>query len=220
MDGGGGGEDDDDGQQQNSFQEGHGDTMTIVTPPKVTVCISGESSSQAGQIEWYSQANAAVVGQTGFPRQQTQSLQTSSAMANNTSTTDNGATTSSNTSTRFKSHSSTETKNNGGDWYHNPRMDSLGGGRCVSKQLYINDADEKRKRVECLVKLQIQGHWMGTLAGKGIKVISKPSKKRQSVKNLECKYFVKQNKTKQKMWGQKTMKQMIHFLFLFLLRQQ
>jgi hypothetical protein len=157
-----------------------------VTPPKVTVCISGESSSQAGQIEWYSQSNTTVVGQTGFPRQHAQSLQTSTGMAASSSPDSIGSTPSHNT--RFKSHSSTETKNNGGDWYHNPRADLVGGGRCVSKQLYINDADEKRKRVECLVKLHIQGQWMGTLAGKGIKVISKPSKKRQSVKNVECRY--------------------------------
>ncbi|KAI8344447.1 hypothetical protein BC941DRAFT_507996 [Chlamydoabsidia padenii] len=147
------------------FQQGHGDTSTKVIPPKITVSISGESSSQPGQIEWYSQANGAVVGQTGFVRQ----------------TIDPG----SNNNTRFRSHSSTETRNHGGDWYHNPRVDPIGGGRCVSKQLYINDADEKRKRVECLVKIQIQGQWLGTLAGKGIKVISKPSKKRQSVKNIE-----------------------------------
>ncbi|KAI8089643.1 uncharacterized protein BX664DRAFT_263008 [Halteromyces radiatus] len=149
---------------------------SIMTPPKVTVCISGESSSQTGQVEWYSQINAAVVGQTGFPRQQTQSMTPSSTTTADLTNTNN---------TRFKSHSNTEIKNNGGDWYHNPRMEPLGGGRCVSKQLYINDADEKRKRVECLVKLQVHGQWMGTLAGKGIKVISKPSKKRQSIKNME-----------------------------------
>ncbi|CAO3637500.1 unnamed protein product [Cunninghamella blakesleeana] len=158
--------------EQTYFKEGQGDTTRMVLPPKVTVSISGETSSQAGQIEWYTQANASVVGQTGFPKQLSSSNDTHS---NNNSN-----------NTRFKSHSSTDSKNNnGGDWYHNPHMESIGGGRCVSKQLYINDADEKRKRVECLVKLQIQDQWMGTLAGKGIKVISKPSKKRQSVKNME-----------------------------------
>ncbi|KAI8889351.1 beta-trefoil [Backusella circina FSU 941] len=59
-------------------------------------------------------------------------------------------------------------------------------GRCVSKQLYINDADEKRKRVEVLAKIQLgNGVPLGTFPSKGIKVISKPSKKRQSVKNME-----------------------------------
>jgi hypothetical protein len=57
---------------------------------------------------------------------------------------------------------------------------------CVSKHLHINDADEKRKRVEVLVKITLgNGNLLGTLASKGIKVISKPSKKRQSVKNIE-----------------------------------
>ncbi|SAM04239.1 hypothetical protein [Absidia glauca] len=149
------------------FQEGQGDSITRVAPPKVTVCISGESSSQAGQIEWYSQVNAMVVGQTGSPQQSTH---------HDPSTSNN---------TRFKNQSMAETRSNVGNWYHNPRLDPVGGGRCVSKQLFINDADEKRKRVECLVKIQIHGQWMGTLAGKGIKVISKPSKKRQSVKNME-----------------------------------
>ncbi|KAI8886164.1 LAG1-DNAbind-domain-containing protein [Backusella circina FSU 941] len=60
------------------------------------------------------------------------------------------------------------------------------GGRCVLKRLYINDADEKRKKVECLVKVQLaNGLMLGTLSSRGIKVISKPSKKRQSVKNIE-----------------------------------
>ncbi|KAI9321891.1 hypothetical protein BX666DRAFT_1906713 [Dichotomocladium elegans] len=59
-------------------------------------------------------------------------------------------------------------------------------GRCVSKHLHINDADEKRKRVEVLVKMQLgNGAQLGTFCSKGIKVISKPSKKRQSLKNME-----------------------------------
>lgn len=62
-------------------------------------------------------------------------------------------------------------------------------GRSVSKQLYINDADEKRKRVEVLAKIQLgNGLQLGTFPSKGIKVISKPSKKRQSIKNMECKF--------------------------------
>lgn len=59
-------------------------------------------------------------------------------------------------------------------------------GRCVSKNLYINDADEKRKRVEVMVKVQLaNGFNLGTFASKGIKVISKPSKKRQNAKNMD-----------------------------------
>lgn len=64
-------------------------------------------------------------------------------------------------------------------------------GNCVSKHLHINDADEKRKRVEVLVKINLgNGIHLGTFASKGIKVISKPSKKRQSVKNMERKFFI------------------------------
>ncbi|KAI9481070.1 MAG: hypothetical protein EXX96DRAFT_565265 [Benjaminiella poitrasii] len=59
-------------------------------------------------------------------------------------------------------------------------------GNCVSRNLHINDADEKRKRVEVLVKIGLgHGGLLGTFPSKGIKVISKPSKKRQSVKNME-----------------------------------
>lgn len=75
------------------------------------------------------------------------------------------------------------------DWSHNHEHDPLAAGRCVAKNLHINDADEKRKRVECLVRIQLgDGVLLGTLASKGIKVISKPSKKRQSVKNMEREY--------------------------------
>lgn len=76
----------------------------------------------------------------------------------------------------------------GVDWCHDHERDPLAAGRCVSKNLYINDADEKRKRVEALVRIQLgDNRLLGTLASKGIKVISKPSKKRQSVKNMDCK---------------------------------
>ncbi|KAI8380520.1 hypothetical protein EDC96DRAFT_434095 [Choanephora cucurbitarum] len=61
----------------------------------------------------------------------------------------------------------------------------LAGGRSVLKRLYINDADEKRKKVECLIQLQLDDYPLGTLSSRAIKVISKPSKKRQSVKNVE-----------------------------------
>lgn len=65
-------------------------------------------------------------------------------------------------------------------------------GRCVGKQLFISEADEKRKKVEALVKVTApsvgdeEGKVIGLFPSKPIKVISKPSKKRQSAKNLEC----------------------------------
>ncbi|KAL1691527.1 hypothetical protein GGG16DRAFT_53321 [Schizophyllum commune] len=64
-------------------------------------------------------------------------------------------------------------------------------GRCVGKQLYISDVDEKRKKVEALAKIMAPGsedepeHVIGCFPSRPIKVISKPSKKRQSAKNLE-----------------------------------
>jgi recombining binding protein suppressor of hairless len=66
-------------------------------------------------------------------------------------------------------------------------------GRVAGKQLYISEADEKRKKVEALVKVTVpaaeiglEERVIGVFPSKPIKVISKPSKKRQSAKNLEC----------------------------------
>jgi recombining binding protein suppressor of hairless len=64
-------------------------------------------------------------------------------------------------------------------------------GRCVGKQLFISDVDEKKKKVEALVKISAPAagnepeRVIGTFPSRSIKVISKPSKKRQSAKNLE-----------------------------------
>ncbi|KIY49108.1 LAG1-DNAbind-domain-containing protein, partial [Fistulina hepatica ATCC 64428] len=64
-------------------------------------------------------------------------------------------------------------------------------GRCVGKQLYISDFDEKKKKVEALVKVSAPGfegaqeRVIGVFSSRPIKVISKPSKKRQTAKNLE-----------------------------------
>lgn len=66
-------------------------------------------------------------------------------------------------------------------------------GRCVGKQLFISDVDEKKKKVEALVKVTAPASddepekVIGIFPSRPIKVISKPSKKRQSAKNLECK---------------------------------
>jgi recombining binding protein suppressor of hairless len=69
-------------------------------------------------------------------------------------------------------------------------------GRCVGKQLFISDVDEKKKKVEALVKViaptgddELE-RVIGTFPSKPIKVISKPSKKRQSAKNLERTCYV------------------------------
>lgn len=64
-------------------------------------------------------------------------------------------------------------------------------GRCVGKQLYIAEVDEKRKKVEALVKVMAPvtddgiDRVIGVFPSRPIKVISKPTKKRQSSKNLE-----------------------------------
>ncbi|RKP36958.1 hypothetical protein BJ085DRAFT_21186 [Dimargaris cristalligena] len=67
-----------------------------------------------------------------------------------------------------------------------PAADNTITGRCVSKNLFINEADEKRKKVDVHVRLQTPtGENIGMFQSKPIKVISKPSKKRQSLKNIE-----------------------------------
>ncbi|GAA5801505.1 hypothetical protein HPULCUR_006953 [Helicostylum pulchrum] len=107
----------------------------VLSSPKLTIHISGETINQTGVLEWQTPSGTII--------------DNSIAAANNAS-------------------------------------NSSITGRCVSKQLYINDADEKRKRVEVLAKIQLgNGLQLGTFPSKGIKVISKPSKKRQSIKNME-----------------------------------
>ncbi|KAF7722750.1 hypothetical protein EC973_002734 [Apophysomyces ossiformis] len=125
----------------------------VLAPPKLSVCISGESSSQPGQIAWYT-VSGATVGQTGETKQTQhgQSAQLPDSHPN-----------------RFRG---ADTRNNNVESYCNQNHEPLAAGKCVSKHLYINDADEKRKRVECLVKIQLaSGLTLGTLASKGIKVI-------------------------------------------------
>ena len=64
-------------------------------------------------------------------------------------------------------------------------------GRAVGKQLFISDVDERKKKVEALIKIVAPTsddepeRIIGTFSSRPIKVISKPSKKRQSAKNLE-----------------------------------
>ncbi|KAL0086776.1 p53-like transcription factor [Phycomyces blakesleeanus] len=85
------------------------------------------------------------------------------------------------------------------DWYSSGTMlDAEGAGaaiaaddpsmlgKCVSKHLHISDVDEKRKRVEVQVNIQLSsGFNLGNFCSQSIKVISKPSKKRQSARNME-----------------------------------
>ncbi|RCH86445.1 hypothetical protein CU098_006021, partial [Rhizopus stolonifer] len=59
-------------------------------------------------------------------------------------------------------------------------------GNCVSKQLHISDTDDKRKKAQVQVDIMsAQGVPLGVYYSKPIKVISKPSKKRQSLRNMD-----------------------------------
>ncbi|KAI9315166.1 hypothetical protein BX666DRAFT_2028747 [Dichotomocladium elegans] len=131
-----------DGKPNNLINNFYSDTSGKLSPPKLTIHISGEATSQPGVLEWYASNGAVLEGPAAA----------AAAAASN----------------------------------EIASGDTTMSGKCVSKHLHINDADEKRKRVEVLVKLQLgNGIQLGALASKGIKVISKPSKKRQSVKNME-----------------------------------
>ncbi|KAL7324678.1 hypothetical protein PS15p_209836 [Mucor circinelloides] len=154
----------------------------IRAPPSLTICISGETSGQqSGRIEWYA-LSGTMVGQTGGTLNNAKTQSTTSANKNT-----KNASTAALAALTTDSTTNGESKSNANDdWYRNSRKETLAGGRCVLKRLYINDADEKRKKVECLIKVQLaNGLMLGTLSSRGIKVISKPSKKRQSVKNIE-----------------------------------
>ncbi|ORX53452.1 LAG1-DNAbind-domain-containing protein, partial [Piromyces finnis] len=58
-------------------------------------------------------------------------------------------------------------------------------GKCLFKQLFISDSD-KRKFFSIFVKIMSSdGTHFGTFESKPVKIISKPSKKKQSVKNID-----------------------------------
>lgn len=109
---------------------------TVLSPPRVTINISGEPGVQDGALEWASSSGRLIdVG--------------------------------------------------------NPSSEMAISGRCIGKQLYISDVDEKRRHVEALVAISVPGsspmdrRLLGTFPSRPIKVISKPSKKRQSSRNTE-----------------------------------
>lgn len=144
------------------------------------------SEIQEGQIDWYS-TSGALVGQTGFsppspsPALHVAQQPSSSCLSGRIS---HGGRIRASFDRNNSTFSTTDR-----DWYRVPKDDTLVGGKCVLKQLYVNDVEEgKRKQVECLARIHLaDGTMVGTLASRSIKVISKPSKKRHNSANLDCK---------------------------------
>jgi len=109
---------------------------TVLTPPRLSISMSGEGNMQDSALEWASNSGRLIdVG--------------------------------------------------------NPSSEMAISGRSIGRQLFINDSDEKRRHCEALIHISVPGLTasdrkpLGTFASKPIKVISKPSKKRQSTRTSD-----------------------------------
>ncbi|KAI7881142.1 beta-trefoil [Lichtheimia hyalospora FSU 10163] len=156
-------------------------------PPILKVVMSTETSEiQEGQVDWYS-TSGALVGQTGFPPPPLPPSSPALHVAQQPSSSLSGRISHGGRIRASFDRNSTITTTDR-DWYRVPKDDPLVGGKCVLKQLYVNDVEEgKGKQVECLARIHLaDGTIVGTLASRSIKVISKPSKKRHNSANLDA----------------------------------
>ncbi|KAL0096162.1 hypothetical protein J3Q64DRAFT_1668885 [Phycomyces blakesleeanus] len=150
-----------------------------LAPPQLSISISGEPCLYTGQVEWYS-GSGILMGQTGSTAELTNANSTSNSTNNPQSTKKSDE-----NEPRHRRLRMAEPKHQDKRWYQHEQEAPL-MGRCVSKQLFITDADEKRKRVECVFKINLgNGLPLGAMSSRPIKVISKPSKKKQSPRNAE-----------------------------------
>ena len=125
----------------------------MLSPPKITVAISSSDALafEPGQIEWFSQCGS-MIGQTGSSAGSHQRLPPWTFPAR-----------------QFRITPDEESTQVDGEWFHNPRCEPIGGGKCVSKQTYIQDVNEKRKRVQYLVKIHLADQSLaGIMLSKGI----------------------------------------------------